>query len=83
MAHKIEVFYTGGGISLAQADLEGDRYAVVSTDAPEYLAIYKREDGEETFLPEDMVASMKPEEMGPDMLELHREMVEQLNEKAR
>lgn len=82
MAHKIEVFYTGGGIHLAQADLEGDQYAVVNTEAPEYLAIYKREDGEETYLPEDMVASLKPEDMDPEMLELHAEMVEQLNAKA-
>ena len=29
---KIEKVYTGEGITLAEAELEGDRYAVVSTE---------------------------------------------------
>ena len=39
---KIEKVYTGGGITLAEAELEGDRYAVVCTECPELIAVYNR-----------------------------------------
>jgi hypothetical protein len=71
---KIEVFYTGGGITLAEADL-GERYAVVSTECPECIAIYNKVEGEEPYMPEDMVASLSEEEMDEETKALYLEML--------
>ena len=71
---KIEVFYTGGGITLAEADL-GAQYAVVGTDFPNCISIYNRVEGEEPYMPEDMVASYTEEEMDTDTKALYLEML--------
>lgn len=78
MANKIEVFYTGGGITLAEVDLENDRYAVVSSEAPEFLSIYTLDDGEKTYLPEDMVVSTPKNEVAPHLKALHAQMIDKL-----
>lgn len=79
MANSIEVFYTGGGITLAEVDLDANRYAVVSSDAPEFLGIYTLDnDGEKTYLPEDMVASPHEKEIAPDLKDLYNKMLEKL-----
>jgi hypothetical protein len=76
---KIETFYTGGGITLAEVDLSPDQYAVVSTEAPELLAIYKYDsDGETTYLPEDMVASTQHHDLAPELKAIYKEMLEKL-----
>lgn len=71
---KIEVFYTGGGITLAEADL-GAQYAVVGTDCPNCISIYNRVEGEEPYMPEDMVASYTEEEMDEETKALYLEML--------
>lgn len=71
---KIEVFYTGGGITLAEADL-GAQYAVVGTDYPNCIAIYNRVEDEEPYMPEDMVASYTEEEMDEETRALYLEML--------
>lgn len=71
---KIEVFYTGGGITLAEADL-GAQYAVVGTDFPNCLSIYNKVEGEEPYMPEDMVASYTAEEMDAEIKALYLEML--------
>lgn len=78
MKKQIEVFYTGGGITLAEADVNSDRYAVVSSDAPEFMAIYKRTENEETYLPEDMVMSFAESDMTEEFKELYAEMLKAL-----
>lgn len=77
MKTKIEVFNTGGGIVLAEADVNLNQYAVVSTEAPEFLTIYKRTD-DEAYLPEDMVASIKEDEMTDEFKGLYAEMLKAL-----
>lgn len=47
MIENIEIFYTGGGITLAETDLNENEYAVVSSDSPNYLTIYNRDDDNE------------------------------------
>lgn len=76
---RIEAFYTGGGITLAEADLDRERYAVVSSDAPEFLAVYKRVEGAEPYMPEDMLLSAKKEDLPLELQELHGAMLEKLN----
>lgn len=79
MTNKIEIFNTGGGIHLAETALNGERYAVVSTEAPDFLAVYNRVDeDEESYMPEDMVASTHKDELDEDTKKLHAEMVEAL-----
>ena len=83
MAHKIDVFYTGGGVALAEAILDDGHYAVVGNDAPEHLAIYKRVDeDEENYLPEDMISSTHFSELDGDQKTLYTEMVEELKAKG-
>ena len=77
MAHNIEVFYTGGGITLAEAPIDRERYAVVSSEAPEFLAVYKKTE-DEPHLPEDMLLSAKHDNLTPELQELHGVMVEKL-----
>ena len=77
MAHTIEVFYTGGGITLAEVDVTPDTYATVSSEAPEFLSLYKKTD-DEPHLPEDMLLSAKPDELDTELQELHTAMVEKL-----
>lgn len=78
MKHKIELIYTGGGITLAEAELNSDRYAVVSTEAPGFLTVYKRGDDETPYLPEDMVFSLTEGELPEDMKGLYAEMLDEL-----
>lgn len=53
---KPEVFYTGGGIWLAEMNLQNGTYAVVDSDYKECLSIYKYTD-DEPYMPDDMIFS--------------------------
>ena len=77
MTHKIEIFNTGGGINLAEAELDGGRYAVVSTEAPDCIAIYNRVD-DEPYMPEDMIGCYTAEDMSAELKALHTEMIKKL-----
>lgn len=77
MAHNIEVFYTGGGITLAEVDVTPDTYATVSSEAPEFLSLYKKTD-DGPHLPEDMLLSAKHDELDTELQELHAAMVGKL-----
>lgn len=78
MTNKIEVFYTGGGITLAEAAVDADHYAVVSTEAPDFLTVYKYDNGESTYLPDDVVVSSSKEEIAPELQALYTEMLDKL-----
>lgn len=78
MAEKIEVFYTGGGITLAEVDIDPTHYAVVSSEAPDFLSVYKNTDGEKTYLPDDMVLSSPKEEIAPEYKALYMKMLDKL-----
>lgn len=75
----IEVYYTGGGIWIAEYYLDEYKmaYAIVSSDAPEYITIYNSND--EKYLPEDMVLSMRAENTGLDYRILHDRMLTKIN----
>lgn len=72
----IEAFYTGGGIWIAQTYLDEMNYAVVSSEAPEHLTIYR--ENEEKYLPEDMILSMRAENMSLEYRVLHDRMLSKL-----
>ena len=78
MKHKIELHYTGGGITLAEATINSDRFAVVSSEAPNFLTVYKWTDGETTYLPEDMIFSLEEKDLSDDFRTLYPEMLNEL-----
>lgn len=78
MADKIELFYTGGGITLAEVDIDTKHYAVVSSEAPDFLTIYTQADGEKDYLPENMVASTSKEDIAQEFRALYTEMLDKL-----
>lgn len=78
MTKKIEVFYTGGGITLAEAELDEKHIAVVSSDAPEFIAVYTHPEDDVSYLPEDMVGSTHKDEMPPHLKALYTEMLDKL-----
>lgn len=78
MAHKIEVFYTGGGITLAEAVIDKTRYAVVSSEAPDFLTVYAHTEEGEKYLPDDMLVSSSKEDVAPEYQALYAEMLDKL-----
>lgn len=78
MSHKIEVFYTGGGITIAETDIDSSHYAVVSTEAPDFFTVYSFSRGEKTYLPDDMVYSIDTEKVHPDLKPIYDEMLSKL-----
>jgi hypothetical protein len=78
MENKIETFYTGGGITLAEADIGQNRYAVVSSDAPDFLSVYVYSEGETTYLPEDMISCTPKEEITAELKALFGQMLDKL-----
>lgn len=64
---KVDVFYTGGGIWIAEADLGDNKYGVVNSEYPEYFGIYlyeKAEDGK--YYPEDMLLDQHKDELNEE-----------------
>lgn len=83
MITNIEIFYTGGGITLAETDLNENEYAVVSSDSPDYLTIYNRDDdNEKSYLPDDMIVSTPKEKLTSNFKPLYIKMFEKLNLEA-
>jgi hypothetical protein len=78
MTKKIEVFYTGGGITIVETDIGNNRYAVVSSDAPEFLTVYYYSDNEKTYLPDDMVFSNRKNELSLELQPLYFQMLDKL-----
>ena len=77
---KAEVFYTGGGIWLAEKDLGNGTYAVVDSEYHDCLSIYK--EAEERYMPEDMVFSEGVAKLDLEQMKIYRELVEALKEKT-
>ena len=74
---KVEVYYTGGGITIAEAEVDPKTVAVVTSEAPEFLSLYKKD--HEGYLPENMLASKPMDELDEKLKALHAEMVDKLN----
>ena len=68
---KIEVFYTGGGIWLAEMNLEDGTYAAISSDYPEAMCIYKHVEDEEPYMSENMIFCDEVQNFNNDQLKIH------------
>lgn len=75
---KIETYSMGGGIWLAETYIDEITYAVVSSDAPEYLVIYESYPEDDQYLPEDMVASKHKDELFGYRAGLYRKLLNEL-----
>lgn len=78
MTSKIETYYTGGGITLVETNLDENHYLVVSSEAPDFLTTYSYSDNEETYLPEDMVESKHKDELSPELKPTYYKMLDNL-----
>ena len=76
----LEVFYTGGGIWLAEMDLEDGLYAVVNSEFPNYLSIYKYPDDkdDEKYLPDDAIVCKRAEILYGIELDIYNELADEL-----
>lgn len=77
---KIEVFSTGGGVWLAEAEIDEERYAVVSNECPGCLSVYRKAD--EPYMPEDMQFSKSEDELDAVYKVLHRNMKQELEKQG-
>ena len=79
---KVEVFYTGGGIWLAEMNLENGTYAVVDSDYDTALCIYNYpENEEEQYMPEDMIFSDEVQNLDKEHMKIYTQLLEALQEK--
>lgn len=79
---KVEVFYTGGGIWLAEMNLENGTYAVVDSDYDTALCIYNYpENEEEKYMPEDMIFSDEVQNLDKEHMKIYTQLLEALKDK--
>lgn len=80
---KPEVFYTGGGIWLAELDLQNGTYAVVDSDYHDCLSVYNYpEEGEEQYMPEDMIFSKGVDQLDSEQMKIYNKLYKALKEKV-
>lgn len=79
--NKVEVFYTGGGIWLAEMNLENGTYATISSDYHEAMCIYKYSD-DEPYMTEDMIFCDEVQNFNSEQLKIHTKLYEALKEKV-
>lgn len=76
MTNSVQTFYTGGGITIAEVNVDKTHYAVVSSDAPDYITVYRyNTDNETTYLSEDMVSCLSKENITSELQPLYAKMV--------
>lgn len=78
---KPEVFYTGGGIWLAEMNLQNGTYAVVDSDYKECLSIYKYTD-DEPYMPDDMIFSKGVDQLDSEQMKIYNKLLAALKEKT-
>lgn len=81
---KIETFSTGGGIWISEAVIsDNGNYAVVSSECPEILSLYRKpESEEEKYLPEDMYLSKSWDELDTELSTIHGRLCLELQKKG-
>ena len=73
---KLDVFYTGGGIWIAEMNLEDNKYGVVNSEAPEYFGIYEYEQAEDgNYYPEDMILDKHKDELDDELKKVYEKLL--------
>lgn len=79
---RVEVFYTGGGIWVAQKHLQANEFAVISSDAVDYFAIYNQEEDDGQYYPEDMILNQHKDELDAEHRQTYEELLLALRSKS-
>lgn len=79
---KIEVFYASGGVWISEMDINENEYAVISTEYPDELAIYTKEDEDDKYHPEDMILVEKKDDLPPELRKIYNKLYNELMKKA-
>lgn len=76
MKGKIEVFYTGGGIWIAEVNIRDNDYGVVNSEYPDYFGVYRYEQAEDNqYYPEDMILDKHKDELEGEYREIWEQLV--------
>ena len=79
---KVEVFYACGGVWLSEMDLNENEYAVVSTEYPNELAIYTKEDEDDKYHPDDMILAENKDNLPNELRKIYDTLYTELMKKA-
>lgn len=74
-AEEIEVFYTGGGIWIAENHLNNNTYATIDNDFIGCLTIYKDSNEEEKYTPENMLYSASVEDLDENNKKIYESLL--------
>jgi hypothetical protein len=77
----VEVFYTGGGIWLAEMNLDNKRYAVIDSSYKECLTIYNYVDEDNKYMCEDMIFSDNVANLDTEHKKIYYKLLKALNSK--
>lgn len=75
---KINVFYSGGGIWIAEKNIDKNRYAIVSSDFIDCLTIYEETRDREKYYPQDMLFSEHKDKLNEIGKEIYNTLKEAL-----
>ena len=78
---NIETFYTGGGIWIAEYDAGGGYVAVVDSEHPNFMSVYRKSEDDEPYQPENMVYSKEHSELDSVQKELHDILKQELEKR--
>lgn len=77
--NKVEKYSLGNGIWIAQKNINENEYALINSEAPEFLAVFLvSEDEDDCFLPENMKFSSHESELNAEFQEIHKELLSAL-----
>lgn len=80
---NIEVYYTGGGVWIAEKDLQNGTFATVDTDCVDCLTIYKDTTEEERYTNDNMIYSADKNELNEEHKKIYDELLKAIRKQAR
>ena len=84
MRGEIDVFYTGGGIWLAEVELKDNKYAVVNSEYPDLFAIYQYAQAEDDkYYPEDMLLDKHKDDLDEEHRKIYEALLSELNNRVK
>lgn len=81
LSNTSEVFYTGGGIWLAEMNLGDGTYAVIDSEYNTALCIYRYSD-DEPYMSEDMVFCDEVQNLDSEHLKIYNQLYEALKKEV-
>ena len=79
---NIEVSYTGGGVWIAEMDLQDGTFAVVDSDYPLCLSVYNKSNEDEQYMPDNMIFSCEAAQLNDDYVIIYNKLVRALEQRT-